>query len=94
MSRMAFAERVSHVLRAAGIASVAVGLLTRITATPAMADAAPPPSESSSSSTQLQQVIVTATRAGAENVQDVPMAITDIVAIAGEHRWSARRTGC
>lgn len=76
MSRMAFAERVSHVLRAAGIASVAVGLLTRIAATPAMADAAPPPSESSSSSTQLQQVIVTATRAGAENVQDVPMAIT------------------
>ncbi|MFZ1098412.1 MAG: TonB-dependent receptor plug domain-containing protein, partial [Steroidobacteraceae bacterium] len=76
MSRMAFAERVSHVLRAAGIASVAVGLLTRIAATAAMADAAPPPSDSSSSSTQLQQVIVTATRAGAENVQDVPMAIT------------------
>jgi iron complex outermembrane recepter protein len=76
MSRMAFAERIRYMLRAAGIASVAVGLLTRIVAMPAMADTAPAPPESTASSTQLQEVIVTAARAGAQNVQDVPMAIS------------------
>jgi iron complex outermembrane recepter protein len=68
---------VSCMLRAAGIAAVVAAQLTWAVMLPAMADtAAAPPDSTVASSTQLQEVIVTSTRAGAENVQDVPMAIS------------------
>ncbi len=76
MSRMAFAGRVSRMLRAAGIASVTLGQLAWGIVSPAMADNAAAPPDATASSTQLEEVIVTSTRAGAENLQDVPMAIS------------------